>query len=105
MEHPLNRSGFSLRHPAHISLRHGAVDLMVCDVKPLVVRLMCLSMYCLHTTVIRRDRSRGKMIPKIIFTIFVNLRMDSPANTLLASKERLDLLENDLVYQTHLSQS
>ena len=35
-------------------------DVMSCDVKPLVVRL---SMYWLHATVIRRDRSRGKMIP------------------------------------------
>ena len=49
---------------------------MPCDVKRLVVRLMCLSMYWLHTTVIRRDRSDGKMIPNIILTLFVNLRMD-----------------------------
>ena len=39
------------------------------------------------------------MIPKIIFILFVNLRMDSPANVLLASKERLDYLENDLLLQ------
>ena len=37
--------------------------------KPLVVRLMYLIMYWLHTTVIRRDRSREKMIPKVIFTL------------------------------------
>ena len=59
---------------------------MSCNVKPLVVRLMCLSMYWLHTKVIRQYISRGKMIPKIIFILFVNLRMDSPANILLASK-------------------
>ena len=53
---------------------------MSCDVKTLVVRLMCLIMYWLNTTVIRQDRSRGKIIPKIIFILFVNLRMDSPAN-------------------------
>ena len=60
---------------------------MSCDVKPLVVRLMCLSMYWLHTAVIRRDRSRENIILTIIFILFVNLRMDSPANTLLDSKE------------------
>ena len=43
---------------------------MSCDVKPLVVRLMCLSMYWIHTTVIQQDRSRGNMIPKIIFILF-----------------------------------
>ena len=59
---------------------------MPCDVKRLVVRLMCLSMNWLHNTVIRQNRSRGKMIPKIIFILFVNLRMDSPDNVLLASK-------------------
>ena len=87
-----------------ITASMNEIDLMSCDVKKLVVRLMCLSMYLLHTTVIGKYISRGKMIPKIIFILFVNLRMDSPANALLASKERLDLLENDLVYQTHLSQ-
>ena len=40
------------------------------------------------------------MIPKIIFILFVNLRMDSPANILLASKKKLDYLDNELVYQT-----
>ena len=44
-------------------------DLMSYDVKMLVARLMCLGMYWLHTTVIRRDRSCGKMIPKIILTL------------------------------------
>ena len=39
------------------------IDLISCVVKPLVVRLMCLIMYWLHTTVIQQDRSRGKMIP------------------------------------------
>ena len=73
---------------------------MSCDVKPLVVRIMCISMYWLHTTVIGRDRSYGKMIPKIFFILFVNLRMDSPANILLASKGLLDYLDKDLVYQT-----
>ena len=66
-----------------INLRY-IYDLMSCDVKPLVVWLMCINMYWLHTTVIRRYRSRGKMIPKIIFILFLNLRMDSPANILLA---------------------
>ena len=55
---------------------------------------MCLSMYWLHTTVIRRDRSRGKMIPKIIFILFVNLKRDSPSNIFLSSKELLDYLDN-----------
>ena len=76
-------------------------DLMSCDVKTLVVWLMFLIMYWLHNTVIRRDRIQRNMTPKIIFIIFVKLRMDSPAGTLLASKERLYQLENDLVYQTH----
>ena len=58
---------------------------------------MCLSVYWLHTTVIRRDRSRGKMIPNIIFITFVNLRKDSPANILFASKERLYYLDNRLL--------
>ena len=75
-------------------------DLMSCDGKTLVVRLMCISIYWLHATVIRRDISRGKMITKIIFILFVNLRMDSSANILLAYKEKLDYLENKLVYQT-----
>ena len=61
---------------------------------------MCISMYWLHNTVIRQDRSRGKMIRKIIFIIFVNLRMDSPANILLDSEEKLDYLDNELFYQT-----
>ena len=61
---------------------------------------MCLSMYWIHTTVIGRYRSCGKTIPKIIFILFVNLKIYSPANILLASKERLEYLENDLVYQT-----
>ena len=74
---------------------------MPCDVKPLLVRLMCLSMYWLHTTLIRQDRSCSKMIPKIIFILFVHLRMNSPANILLGSKKRLDYLKNELVYQTH----
>ena len=69
---------------------------MSCDVKLLVVRLMCISMYWLHNTVIRRYRSRGKMIPNIIFILLVNLRMDSPANILFASKEQLDYLDNKL---------
>ena len=59
---------------AHYTIMYGKYnsrcDLMSCDVKPLAVRLMCLSIYWLHTTVIRRDRSRGKMIPKIIFILF-----------------------------------
>ena len=67
---------------------------MSCDVKPLVVRLMCLSRYWLHTTVLRQDRSRGKIIRKILFLLFVNLRMNSPDNILLASKERLEYLDN-----------
>ena len=70
---------------------------MSCDVKPFMVRLMCLSMYWLHTTVIRQDRSRGKMIPKIIFILFVNLIIYSPANILISSNERLDYLDNELV--------
>ena len=61
---------------------------------------MCLSMYWLHTTVIRRDRSRGKIISNIIFILLVNLRMDSPADILLDFKERLDYLDKQLVYQT-----
>ena len=73
---------------------------MSCDVKLLVVRLMCLSMYWLHTTVIRRDRSRGKIISNIIFILLENLRMDSPADILLDFKERLDYLDKQLVYQT-----
>ena len=60
---------------------------------------MCLSMYWLHTTIIRQDRSRGKMIPNIIFILFVNLIMDSPANILLASKELLDYLDNELSHR------
>ena len=44
---------------------------MSCDIKPLVVRLRCLRMYWLHTTVIGRDRSRGNMIPKINFILFL----------------------------------
>ena len=40
------------------------------------------------------------MIPKIIFILFVNLRIDLPANILLASKKKLDYLDNELVYQT-----
>ena len=75
---------------------------MSCDVKPLVVRLRCLSIYCIHTTVIQQDISRGKIIPKIIFTFFVNLRKDSPAYILFAFKERLDHLDNKLVYQTQV---
>ena len=71
---------------------------MSCDVKPLMVRFMCLSMYWIHTTVIRRDRSRDKMIPKIIFIPFVNLIMNSPSNIFLAFKEWLDYLENDLEF-------
>ena len=59
---------------------------MSCDVTPLVVRFMRLSMYWLHTTFIRRYKHRGKIILKIIFILFVNLKMDSPANILLASK-------------------
>ena len=73
---------------------------MSCDVKLLVLQLMCLSMYWIHNTIIRQDRSRGKMIPKIIFILFVNLRMDSPSDILLASKELLEYLDNKLVYQT-----
>ena len=38
------------------------------------------------------------MIPKIIFILFVNLRMDSPDNIFLASKELLDYLENELYF-------
>ena len=75
-------------------------DLMSCVVKPLAVQVMCLNMYWLNLTVMRRDRSHGKMIPKIIFILFVNLRTDSPAYILLASKERLEYLDNNLVYQT-----
>ena len=48
---------------------------MSCDYKPLVVRLVCLSMYWLHTTFLRGYRSREKMIPKILFTLLLNLRM------------------------------
>ena len=44
-------------------------DLISCDYKPLVVRIMCLGMYWLHNTVLRQYRSREKMIPKIIFTL------------------------------------
>ena len=73
---------------------------MSCEVKLLVVRLMCLSMHWIHTTVIQQYRSRGKMIPNIFFILFVNLRMDSPANIFLASKEPLDYLDNKLVHQT-----
>ena len=40
------------------------------------------------------------MIPRIIFILFVKLRKDSPAYILLASKELLDYLENELAYQT-----
>ena len=40
------------------------------------------------------------MIPNIFFILFVNLRMDSPANIFLASKEPLDYLDNKLVHQT-----
>ena len=69
---------------------------MACDVKALVVRRVCLIMYWLHTTVIQRDRIREKIIPKIIFVLFVNLRMDSPTNVLLASKERVAQLEKHL---------
>ena len=70
--------------------------MMSCGVKLLVVRLMYLSMYWLHTTVILKDRSRGKIIPKIIFIIYVNLRMDLPDNVFLASRELLEYLENDI---------
>ena len=76
------------------------IDLMSYHVKLLVVRLMCLIMYWLHTTFILQDRSREKMIPKIIFIIFVNLRMYSPANILISYMEKLDYLYNKLVYQT-----
>ena len=69
---------------------------MSCDVKLLVVRLMRLIMYWLHNTVIRQDRSRGKMITKIIFILFVNLRKDSPAYILIYSKEQLDYIHNKL---------
>ena len=75
-------------------------DLMPCDDKPLVMQVMCLSMYWLHTTVILQDRRRWKMIPNIIFILFVNLRLDSPANILFASKERLDYIDKKIVYQT-----
>ena len=84
------------------SSRNCHCDLMSCDVKPLVVRILCLSIYCIHTTVIQQDISRGKIIPKIIFTFFVNLRKDSPAYILFAFKERLDHLDNKLVYQTQV---
>ena len=66
---------------------------MSCDVKQLVVQFMCVSMYWLHT----RNRSLGKMIPKIIFILFVNLIMDSPADILLDSKEQLYYLYNELL--------
>ena len=46
----------------------NTLDLMSCDYKTLVVRLMCLSMYWLHTTVLQQYRSREKMIPKMILT-------------------------------------
>ena len=64
----------------------GRIDLISCDVKLLVVKVMCIIMYWLHTTVIQQDRIRGNIIPKIIFIIFVNLKMDSRADTLLAYK-------------------
>ena len=44
-------------------------DLMSCDYKPLVVRIMFLSMYLIHTIVLRQDRSCENMIPKIIFNL------------------------------------
>ena len=51
--------------------RKGALnDLMSCDYKPLVVWLMCLSMYRVNTTFLRRDRSRGNIILKITFILF-----------------------------------
>ena len=40
------------------------------------------------------------MTHKIIFIIFVNLRMNSPADVLIASKEQLDYLDKELDYQT-----
>ena len=95
--HPIPVLGFDLRQNIRFII-HG--DLMSCDVKLLVVRLMFLIMYWLHTKVIRQDRSCGNMINKIIFILFVNLRMDSPADIFLASKERLDYLDKKLVYQT-----
>ena len=59
---------------------------------------MCLSMYWLHTTVIRQDRSRGEMIPKIIIILFINLRMYSPADLLIASNEQLDYVDNEVIF-------
>ena len=59
---------------------------------------MCLSMYWLHTTVIRQDRSRGEMIPKIIIILFINLRMYSPADLLIASNEQLDYEDNEVIF-------
>ena len=67
------------------------------EIKPLVVRFMCLGMYWIHNTVIRRDRSRGKEIHKIIFILFVNLIMDPPVIILLASKEKLDYVDNKII--------
>ena len=61
---------------------------------------MCLNMYWLHTKFIQRDRSHGKIIPKIIFIFFVNLTMDSPDKIMSASKERLDYLDNELYINT-----
>ena len=69
-------------------LMRSCYDLISCDYRLLVVQRMCLSMYWLHTTVLRQDRSRGKMMPKIIFIIFVNLRtIHLPILYLLPNKD------------------
>ena len=67
------------------------------EIKPLVVRFMCLGMYWIHNTVIIRDRSCGKEIHNIIFILFVNLRMDPPVIILLVSKEKMDHVDNKII--------